>query len=361
MRLFQNGGLYPKYIERLDRLTKMVSTFSARRNIFLNDGYGAVHFLKPVLDGDQSAFFTNGDDTKLQRAWASEKGMPSKASLEDILLAQIEEHQTEVFYNLDPMSYGNTILKRIPGCVKNTLTWRAAPSSGGNFLSYDIMLNNFPSILENYRQSGMQTAYFFPGHDPKMDSYSLNEDRPIDVLFVGGYSRHHRKRADILNAVAKLRNEFQVKFHLDRSRLTQLAETPAGWIGPLTRYRRPKDIRAVSAEPVFGTDLYQAISKAKIVVNAAVDMAGNDRGNIRCWEAMGCGALLITDQGNYPEGMKADKNIVTYQDGEDAVRKIRTYLSNVENTKRLANSGNALIKNKYSKESQWNRFLEIVG
>ena len=41
----------------------------------------------------------------LQRHWAREHGMPGKPSLEAILLAQIEHHRTEVFYNLDPVRY----------------------------------------------------------------------------------------------------------------------------------------------------------------------------------------------------------------------------------------------------------------
>ena len=59
-----------------------------------------------MLNGDETAFFTNGDDEVLQRTWALEMGMSPKASLPEILLAQIESHRTEVFYNLDPMRYG---------------------------------------------------------------------------------------------------------------------------------------------------------------------------------------------------------------------------------------------------------------
>lgn len=41
-------------------------------------------------------FFTNGDDNTSQGLWARENGMPNKPSLEDILLAQIERHRTEL-------------------------------------------------------------------------------------------------------------------------------------------------------------------------------------------------------------------------------------------------------------------------
>ena len=67
MRLFQNSGLYPSYLPRLNQLAAKASTFAARRDVFLHDRFGAAHFLEPVLDGAPEAFFTNGDDEVLQR------------------------------------------------------------------------------------------------------------------------------------------------------------------------------------------------------------------------------------------------------------------------------------------------------
>src|ERR1700729_2280902 len=103
MRFFQNSSLYPSYLARLDQLAPATLSFEERRRIFLNDRYGALHFLQPVLNDDPDAFFTNGDDEILQRQWARGNGMRNKESLENILLAQIEHHRTEVFYNLDPV------------------------------------------------------------------------------------------------------------------------------------------------------------------------------------------------------------------------------------------------------------------
>jgi hypothetical protein len=361
MRLFQNSGLYPKYIERLNRLSASNTTFKQRHATFLSDRFGALHFLKPVLNGDPSAFFTNGDDEVLQRTWASENGMSPNSNLADILLAQIEHHRTEVFYNLDPMRYGNAFLARLPGCVKRTVTWRAAPSAGGDFSNHQIILNNFPSILQGYRDIGMRAEYFTPAHDPVMDRYAANANRPIDILFVGGYSRHHRNRAEILEAIAKLRDRYNVVFHLDRSRMTRLAETPAGWAGPLAKHRRPSDIRAVSAEAVFGLDLYAAIGQAKIVVNGAVDMAANDRGNMRCWEAMGCGASLVTDVGHYPLGMDDGKTMIQYASGDASIFAIEKLLSEKSSWQQIAMRANNMIKISYSKEQQWDLFTSICS
>ena len=336
MRLFQNSGLYPAYVPRLRKLTDNCFSFVSQIEAFLFDRFGACHFLKPVLERDSAAFFTNGDDEQLQRRWAQEQGIPSNASLASILLAQIESHRTEVFYNLDPMRYQSDFVRSLPGCVKKAIAWRAAPSPGADFSAYDLVVCNFPSILKGYRQRGWHAEYFAPAHDPEMDAYAANTDRPIDVLFVGGYSRHHRQRAVILDAVSSMRERLNVVYCLDRSRLTRLAES------------------------ALGRELYTMISQAKIVLNGAVDMAGRDRGNMRCFEAMGCGSLLLSDEGNYPAGMIVGDNLVTYSTPNGAIDLIRQLLKVDAQRSGIAVAGNAMIAEKYGKARQWEHFVSLV-
>lgn len=360
MRLFQNTGIYPSYRQRLDGLRANAKSFKAAMELFLADRYGIAHILKPVLDGDESAFFVNGDDEFSQRLWAKENGLSSDSSLANILLAQIEHHRTEVFYNSDPMRYGNDFLRLLPGSVRKTIAWRAAPSLGGNFLDHDVIVNNFPSILESYRAQGARAEFFAPAHDPEMNAYAARRHRPVDVLFIGTYSRHHQSRREMLERVAALQTEINVVMHLDRSKLTRLAETPLGALGPLARHRRSAQIRKVALGPVFGRDLLEAIGGAKIVVNGAIDMAGADRGNMRIWEALGCGAAMVSDAGHYPDGMDPGKHFLTYRSVDEAISHIRELVADDDKRRQLADAGHAMIAGNFSKELQWQRFEEII-
>lgn len=360
MRLFQNSGLYRAYRPRLARLTRDCPTFAEAMTVFLDDRFGAAHFLRPVLERHDGAFLANGDDGRVQRLWATEHGLADNASLEDILLAQIEDHRTEVFYNLDPMRYGDAFLKRLPGSVKRTVAWRAAPSAGGQFLAYDAIVNNFPSLLEGYRAQGARAEYLFPAHDPAMDAYAARADRPIDVLFVGTYSRHHRARAAMLEAIARLRDRTAIVMHLDTSRYTRLAETPLGWFGPLRKDRRSRDIRAVARPPVFGRDLLATLGQARIVVNGAIDMAGRDRGNMRIWEALGGGATLISDDGVYPPHLEAGRHFFGYGDPNEVPGLIVDLLGRPDAMRAVAAAGHDVVRTAYAKAVQWHRFVEIV-
>ena len=339
MRLFQNARYYPSLRPKIRELTRDSSTFAGKIDAFLNFRESAAHILLPVEQRAEWAFFTNGDDRDVQQVWAREHGLKSTASADEILRAQIEAHRADVFYNLDATGWTGDFMKRLPGCVKKTIAWHAAPFRNVSFSGYDLVVCNFPSILAALSEQGCRTEYFFPAYDPEFAPFASRKDRPVDVLFVGGYSRHHRRRAAVLEAVAGLAGEHNVVYRLDRSRLCRLAESPLGYLLPLASHRRPPSIRAIAQQPIFGRDYYEALSAAKIVLNGAIDMAGADRGNMRCFEALGSGSLLLSDAGNYPEGMRDGETIVTYNSPEDAVRQIRSLLAASETRTRYRARG----------------------
>jgi spore maturation protein CgeB len=90
-----------------------------------------------------------------------------------------------------------------------------------------------------------------------------------------------------------------------------------------------------------------------------VDMAGSDRGNMRCWEAMGCGALLLSDAGIYPEGMVASEHFLTYENASNALDQIREK-SGKKMYAEIALSGYEMIAARFSKEVQWVAFCQLA-
>lgn len=361
MRLFQNCRYYPALRPKFRELAGGYANFAGQIQAFLRFRQNAAHILSPVDQQAEWAFFTNGDDLEVQRLWAKEHGLKARASLEEILKAQIEEHRADVFYNMDTAGWGASLIQNLPGCVKHVIGWHASPLNGVSFAGYDIVVCNFPSIQAALEKSGARTGIFFPAYDPKLASFAARQDRPVDVLFVGGYSRHHTRRARLLEAVASLADRYKVVLHLDRSRLCRLAESPLGQLLPLARHRRPQVIKAVARPPIFGLDYYEALSTAKIVFNGAIDMAGEDRGNMRCFEALGSGALLLSDAGNYPEGMQHEDTIMTYRSAEHAVEQIKALLEDATQRRAIARAGHEMVATRYSKEMQWQRFEALVA
>jgi len=191
--------------------------------------------------------------------------------------------------------------------------------------------------------------------------YSVAHNRPIDIVFVGGFSRHHARRAAILDVLSRHADRWNIALHLDCSRLTKWAESPLGMCMPLRRYRRPSHILGVSHSPVFGVDLYSTISRATIVLNGAVDMAGDDRGNMRCFESLGLGALLVSDAVDYPVGMVNGDTMLTYNDDRDVVAVIEGALGSPDELSRIARRGREMVRRVYNKSAQWNTFQRLVA
>jgi len=351
----------PSYVLRLNELAEAARSFEERHRIFLDDRFGAIHILKPLLDNEPDGFLACGNDETMQRQWAKENGVAGNSSLVDILLAQIEHHRTEIFYNLDPVRFPSSFVRRLPGCVRKTLCWRAAPSGQTDLTSYSAVLGNFPSILDAWRRKGCRAEWFAPAIDPVMAAYGHGE-RPVDLLFVGGYSRHHSARAKTLEHVARLAGSLHIVYCLDSSRLTRLAESAVGrLLPPLKKHRRPHGISKINRSPVFGRELYDLIGQSKIVLNGAIDMAGADRGNMRCFEAFGCGALLLSDEGNYPDGMRNEETMLTYSDTQSCVRQIHRCLYDWSRVQRIAENGRSQIGAIYSKADQWSSFEALVA
>jgi len=71
--------------------------------------------------------------------------------------------------------------------------------------------------------------------------------------------------------------------------------------------------------------------------------------------------LLLSDQGNYPEGMKDGQTIATYDSPEHEARQIRTLIEASRPRLDIARAGHDMVSTIYSKQAQWQRFEALVA
>lgn len=363
MKLFQSAGFGSSYLTAFNSniLVSEVASFDARKHALLKDCYAASHILKPVYDGDPNCFFTVCDDPILQMLWARENGLGA-SNLADILLAQIEEFQPDVFYQLDPILFPSSFVRRLPGCVKKVVAWRAAPIGAADLTAYDVVLSNFETLNARWREKGLHTAWFSPSWDPEMAPYAEISDRPVDVFFTGSYARTtgHDDRLAMLDAVAQLSDLYHIDLRLMSRKWGRLADKPLlRWI-PVP-IRLPQSLRFTTNKPVYGREMYATLSRAKILLNPATDIAGEIRGNMRCWEALGCGACMLGSAGEYPEGFEPGVNFEVFVDAEDLKRKINLLLADDSRRVAIAKAGADMLTRIWSKERQWNDFVFLVS
>jgi spore maturation protein CgeB len=123
----------------------------------------------------------------------------------------------------------------------------------------------------------------------------------------------------------------------------------------------PKPLREVEKPPAFGRRLYEVIGKSKILLNVATDISGDYRVNMRCFEAMGCGACMLSDEGIYPDGMVTGQNLVTYKGPEDALSQIEALIREPERARTIGREAASMIASRYSKSKQWKQFEVLVA
>ncbi|MHA3842289.1 glycosyltransferase family protein [Sphingomonas aestuarii] len=361
MRILQNINFYSSNAKIFSQSASSGIGYIEQKRSIIESLLLGSHILEPVLDCDESTFLSAGNLLAFQKQWAREHGWNNPKSESEILLAQLESHRSEVFYNLDPVRFDDNFIAKLPGCVKVKIAWLAAPSRSATFNRYDRIVNNFPSILLGQARRGLNSEYFFPSHDERLNRFSNNSNREVDIVFVGGFSRHHLNRTAMLGELAILSEKYKIALHLDLSKATKIAETPFGFIPPLRRFRRSAPIKRISQPPLFGRSMFERFSNSKVVVNGAIDMAGGDRGNLRCWEALGCGSLLLTDKGSYPAGFEQGKTHIEYDSGYGISNVLEDLLSNPELISSVSRAGHRMISSVYSKSNQWKSFQQIIG
>lgn len=366
MKVFQAIHKYNPYIPHFESRYDVSSmSFDEHLKALINDRFYASHILKPMLDFSKDAFYTIWDYDVLQLKWAKEKGW-NETDLKKILYAQIEDFKPDVFYTTASDDYGAKELDTNIDDKIIRICWSAAPGRNEeNYKPYHARLTNFPLDIRPYDEVGYRNFLFQPAHDPVMDSFAQNEDRPIDVFFYGQYERlAFKRRNKQLDELLK----FKEKSNLNIEILLQYREekTPVVKL-PYLRWRwkkithPPLIVRELSDKPTYGLELYKKISQSKIVFNAGVDFSKQFKVNMRNFEVLGCGAHLLSDEGIYPQNFEIGKHFSTYTDMTDFVKKVNTLLKEDERRVEIANSGHQMVKQSFSKEEQWHHFKKIVS
>ena len=104
-----------------------------------------------------------------------------------------------------------------------------------------------------------------------------------------------------------------------------------------------------------------AISQAKIVVNAYGNFNQHYKSNMRLFEAIGLGAFLISEEGNYPYGFEPGVDFYTYRDSAELIEQIERVLADWPAHAEIAARTRKKIMAIYSKERQWRDFQNFVS
>jgi hypothetical protein len=92
----------------------------------------------------------------------------------------------------------------------------------------------------------------------------------------------------------------------------------------------------------WGPKMFSILRHSYITINCGIDLVHPWIGNMRMFEATGCGALLFNDPGlNMPDLFEEGKELIVYENAQDCLVKLRYYLGHQDEGIEIAKAGHA--------------------
>lgn len=372
MKIYQAIHKYSSFVSHFEQKYNIDDNsnlnFQELLKLVIDDGYASSYILKPAIEGQSDkVFFTVWTYERLQFKWAEEHGLKTR-NLSEIKQAQIEWFKPDVFYDFSAM-YDGDFLKNYPinKSIIKVAWYGIITEQPINLEMYNLRLTLHKPFLKQWQALGLKSHEFQPSFDERWDKYN-EEKKEIDILFYGQLiSGLLSKRSKFIEELLKFsvsQNTLNIKIHLQLQSDRLVHERILGVPIPFFKKKFPSEfVKQNSLPPIYGSDLYSTIGKSKFVINAYGNHNVEYKSNMRLFESLGCGSLLISEKGNYLEGFIEHKHYIPYAAG-DSKQLIKTFektVSNYEKYKIDMMPEIAKIKNKYSKENQWQLFENLIN
>ncbi len=314
----------------------------------------------------------------MQKAWAIENEVPINNGLEGILLKQIIKYNPDIIYFQDSITYnGDFIIKlrelipRLKLCIGN-LCAPFGSSQVNYFKAFDYFTVCSQFFKNQLKVFGIESIIIPHAFDhrilPQIDVD--NNFTETSFIFLGSIFADEGFHSMRLKILEKLVNE-NIPFHfygnLPDTSKTALLKKQASYLAGrffdnvglqkitdgITVLRKgrnhnamprmlslPKQIYDVARPPLFGLNMFKALSRASIGFNIHIDCAGDYAANMRMFETTGVGTCLITDnKSNLKDFFIDNQEVVTYSSPAECLDKIKWLLNNPSECKKIAING----------------------
>jgi spore maturation protein CgeB len=262
---------------------------------------------------------------------------------ENILLAQIEEFRPDLVLNQDIFHIDTSLVRRIKEIGNPVMIGQVGllPPRGQDWSVYDLMISQLPSVVRWFRALGVRSEVSHLAFEPAiLDGLPEAPAADIDVSFVGSVSADHQQRIALLLAVAE-RYNLKIWGNLPQA-------LPAS--SPLHRCFQGE---------VWGVDMYQVLRRSRITLNSHIDLAGQEAGNMRLFEATGVGAFLLTDfKDNLDALFAPDREVAVWRSTDDCLVAVGRALGDDNGRAAIARAGQARTM---AQHTYRHRAAEILG
>jgi spore maturation protein CgeB len=292
----------------------------------------------------------------LQQKWLAERGVALTSTPEtkrQVALLQLQEMKPDVFFMASMWDYYGEFLGEVAKITPNIVTWIACPFPRDlDFSRVKCVLSGTEGISQILRGLGVKSERLLASFDPDILEKLEKRPKTVDVSFVGGISPSHRDRTELLEWLIRQKTSLEIWGYLQHTRLEKAQ-----------RLFLPSPIESRHRGGAWGLAMYQALADSKITLNAHIDFAKkiSGGGNMRTYEATGCGTLLITDLSREMEDVfEAGRHLVVYRNREELRERILYYLDHEKEAAEIAAAGQRACLARHSLVERIREFDEIL-
>lgn len=240
-----------------------------------------------------------------------------------VLLDQVKAVKPDVIVvqdlNLVPLALANELNKHT-GLLVGEIASPLPPRH--YFVGYDLIVSALPPIVDQARAWGIPAEYVPLGFDPRWAAAPDSRERDIDAVFVGSFSRHQPQTVPMLQSVAAAVPGLRIYGPASGDMLAE-AGLERHYVGE-----------------AWGADMFDVLSRSKIVVNRHGTVSGDFAVNMRMYEATGSGAALVTEaKSNLEQLFEPGVEVETYRDFTDLGPTVAALLADPARLNRIATAG----------------------
>lgn len=390
---------YPQFIENFyskhPELTQQ--TYHQQYSRLVQDSFEtASSYVKNLSKIGVDAHGIISNATELQNTWKKEHNLPSDISKQALLLHQLKHYKPEVVwiddFSIIDASWKNTLLKEVPS-IKLLLGHICAPYNqitAEKFKLFDIIFTCIPCQQKELVQQGVKAHLMYHGFEATaLDNINQNNTfSESPFLFSGSLyagSGFHKTRIEYIEAMLKAGIEMDLYCNLESQSKLMAKKGMYYLINTLNKLHLGSIIESVSVlkknknygntpiefyskkllksskPPVFGYEMYQLLSKAKICFNIHGEVAEKCAGNIRLFEATGLGSCLVTDwKDNVTDLFVPDKEIITYKSIDECIEKVKWLNAHPNERDSIAKAGQQRTLTEHTFEKRCIAVKEII-
>jgi spore maturation protein CgeB len=311
-------------------------------------------------------------DELLQKKWAKENNIKYKSEswFFEILEEQICIFKPDVFFAhhqkaLNPEFIDR--LKKLNPQLKLIISWDGIGNFDLNLFSKaDILLTPLDSFTNKYISLDKK-AYTLPFAFESSILDKLEASKKENISFIGSVHFReggHRQRKELLKFLS---NKIDIELYLTGSvefsnNIFSKETVSILYNAGLQNFIDLFNLGRKSNGGVYGLEMYHKLFNTKIALNNHLDSVGNQGGNIRLFEATGCGACLLTDyKENLKDYFEIDKEVVVYKSPEECLEKAQFLLKNDVLRNEIALAGQKRTLENYNYRNRSLLFLDIIN